>query len=203
MVLATAAVLGPADRSGRLRRIFRSYPEAPTRHEAQWPWLGSLDFTDANAVDGALLPGGWSFPERSGRWTTGIQASVIWRIDGSPGGDIACYIDAIPALHKSQPGMTVEVFVNDQRCAKSTYGRKSTVSTVADLVKSSFVRPNTSCGSIKRFRIPNRLARGQTRLLMTFFIRFPLIPAEHNISDDLSRLGSFFPIDTVRRHKAW
>ena len=77
---ATVAVFGPSDRFGRLRRMLRSGLETPTKTETKWPLLGSLDFSDANAVSAALSDGDWSFQERAGRWTNGMQAKVAWLI---------------------------------------------------------------------------------------------------------------------------
>jgi hypothetical protein len=172
-----AARFGPAGRSGRLRRIFRSrnLPSASTL-----PPVGtSLTFRNPAAA-GALVAG-WSFPEAKGRWSVGMKTVIAWRIDRALTDDVICEVRAAPALHPSQPGMYVDVFVNDRLCAASVYG-----------FDAREARIPASLDTIDRFRIPREILTDQTAMVMTFFVRWPFIPAAHDESDDIRPLGLFF-----------
>jgi len=164
---------GPAGRSGRLRSIFRG--RTGVAIETLPPVGTALDFTDDRAVRFALVRG-WSFAEQRGRWTIGMQASVAWRLDDERPRDLTCCVDATPALHASCPTMTVDLFVNDRLCATSIYGSAGTP---------------PPRDPVERFRIPRACLAAQQPVVLTFFVRWPFVPADHDVSDDFRALGLF------------
>lgn len=171
-----ARLLGPTDRSGRLRRLLRYRSTDALDHlETAGTSLSLADPTIASC-----LPYGWSFGERDGRWTIGTRAVLVWRTGDEVPRHLTCSIDASPALCPSHPGLRVDVFVNGEPCAGRSYGSVS-----AEPV------PTKSVESIDRFRIPETLLRERERMVMTLLIRWPMVPAEHDLSDDFRPLGLF------------
>src|SRR5262245_24683481 len=160
---------GPAGRSGRLRWMLRSGRDI--RIDALPPVGASLDMSDVTDTEPALTSG-WSFAEKQGRWTIGMQATAAWRLDREVANDMLCRITATPALNPSHPGMRVDVFINDMLCAASTYGQPGTTA--------GAVAPD----HIDGFRVPRTLVTGRRTLIMTIFVRWPFVPADHAVSDD-------------------
>ena len=110
-----------------------------------------------------------------------MQTTIGWRVDRVVSNDLICELRAAPALHPSQPVMLVDVFVNGVLCAASAYG-----------VDAREARIPASLDVIDRFRIPRGLIADRAALVMTVFVRWPFVPADHDQSDDVRPLGLFF-----------
>jgi hypothetical protein len=183
-------IFGPAHWSGRLRRLLQTQGEQTAATEPErLPLLGThLELTDAEVCG---LRNGWSYNEKHGRWTDGMQSSILWRVQDGLERDLVCCIDAVPALHRSQPEMTVDVFVNNMRCAATKFGCSPSHPGAALIrwVYKLVQEPNVQ--GIDRFLIRRGLFKDQQKVVMTLVIRWPLIPDKHGISDDCRALGLF------------
>src|SRR4029079_7387138 len=65
-------------------------------------------------IDEAPLIAGWSFPEPTGRWTLGQEATIAWCIREQRD-NLTLIVDGYALIHDRAPVQTVELWANGRR----------------------------------------------------------------------------------------
>jgi hypothetical protein len=146
------------------RDAYRVLPEID-----RLPQIGStLDLVGTD-IDETPLIAGWSFPEPTGRWTLGHEATIAWCVRGHRG-KLSLKLDGYALIHDRAPVQTVELWANDKRMSVWRFD--------------SHTHPMPA-----RVPISIDIMRKREVLVLTFLIRRPISPFELGIASDSRALG--------------
>jgi Uncharacterised nucleotidyltransferase len=137
---------------------------------SQLPVISNILDLSLGQAPEVMFVHGWSFAERTGRWTDGPFATLAWK---SPSANAALTVSIVaePAVHADHPAMDVEIFVRDTKVAYQHYEY------------GSYPAQQLS------FSIPEHLREADGIVQLTFEIVNPLVPIAKSISPDTRALG--------------
>ncbi len=167
LVLAIETGLG---NPGWLRRLigrdrYRMVPD-PVR----LPKVGDELSLAGVAFDETPLILGWSYPELTGRWTLGHEATIAWSVRGHEDA-LELHVDGHAFLHKNAPTKSIKLCLNDRQVAHWRF------------------RIDGASPLPARIAIPAALTCNRDVLMLTFVIQSPCSPAEVGLSADPRALG--------------
>jgi hypothetical protein len=147
------------------RNRYRVIP-APDR----LPHVGDYLSLAGSTIDEAPLITGWSYPEPTGRWTLGHEATIAWSIQGHEE-DLELRVDGHAFLHKNAPARSIKLWISDRQIAHWQF-RLDGVSPLPT-----------------RIAIPAALVRNRDVIMLRFEIQSACSPAQVGESPDTRALG--------------
>jgi hypothetical protein len=113
---------------------------------------------------------GWSYPESTGRWTIGREATIAWGVTDHQE-DLTLSIEGHVLLDPKAPTQCIELWLNDRQMALWHFRIEQGQALQAQIA------------------VPAELIRDREVLMLTFVIRTPRSPAELGVSLDSRWLG--------------
>jgi hypothetical protein len=162
---------GLVDQACVLDQATRTWTPHRTPEPKLLPVGQPADFTAGGNSDSFIVPGGWSGPEPSGRWTDGSPAALEMKIELPIDGAIELVAEAAAYISERHPEQEVEVLVNNRKVGVWNF------------------KADSAAFAERRLYIPPELVRSIPVTTISFNLLNPASPQALGYSTDNRTLG--------------